>query len=70
LEGLFLLVGRLAGAVGVLIVVAAVAARLVGHYWLGGMQVGTFLQAGIAAMLVGCLGFLAALTAGRARGGR
>ncbi len=66
MESIFLTVGRLAGAAGVLIVIAAVVARLLGHYWLGGLQVGTVLQAGIAAMLVGCLGFLAALTSGRA----
>jgi hypothetical protein len=70
MEGLYLIVGRLAGAAGVLIVIAAVVARLLGHYWVGGLQVGTVLQAGIAAMLVGCLGFLAALTAGRTGGGR
>jgi hypothetical protein len=41
-----------------------------GHYWLGGLQAGTVLQAGIAVMLVGCLGFLAALTSRGASGGR
>ncbi len=69
MEGLYITVGRLAGAAGVLITLVAVAARLMGQYWLGGLQAGTVLQAGIAVMLVGCLGFLAALTSRRASGG-
>jgi hypothetical protein len=44
-----------------LLCVAAVVARVGGRYWLGGFQVGTLLQAGIAVMIVGCLCFLAVL---------
>jgi len=41
--------------------VLAVAGRLSGAYWLGGFQIGTLLQAGMAAMLAACLAYLVAL---------
>jgi hypothetical protein len=53
--------GRLAGLAGVLICAGAVLARLGGAYVMGGFQVGTLLLAGVAAMLVGCLSYLALL---------
>jgi hypothetical protein len=56
---LLLWVGRIGGAVGVLMCVIAVLARIRGVYGLAGFQTGTVLLAGIAAMLVGCLGYLA-----------
>lgn len=52
---------RVAGALGVVAMVLAFGARLGGIYWIGGLQVGTLLQAGMAAMLAGCLAYLAAL---------
>jgi hypothetical protein len=54
-------IGRLAGALGVATIIAAVAARLAGAYWLGGYQVGTILQAGMACVLLACLGYTAVL---------
>jgi len=39
----------------------AVGGRLSGLYWLAGFQMGTILQVGIAMVLVGCLGYVAAL---------
>lgn len=54
-------IGRLGGVLGVLLIVAAVLARFRGTYSLAGFQVGTLLLAGIAAMVVGCLGYLAFL---------
>jgi hypothetical protein len=36
--------------------------RLAGMFWIGGMQAGTLMQAGTAAMIAGCLAFLAVLT--------
>jgi hypothetical protein len=54
--------GRLAGLAGVLVCAVAVVARVIGAFWLGGFQVGTLLQVGVAAMVLGCLSFLAALT--------
>jgi hypothetical protein len=66
-EKLLLWIGRLGGVVGVIMCAVAVWARLRGSYTLAGFQVGTLLLAGMAAMLVGCLGYLAAV-AERRRG--
>ncbi len=54
--------GWVAGVCGVLLCLVAAVARLRGAYWIGGFQAGTLLQVGIAAMIFGCLCFLAALT--------
>ena len=54
-------IARLAGIAGVLVMVLAVLVRLSGDYWLGGFQVGTILEAGMAMTLVACLGYIAAL---------
>ncbi|TMG82806.1 MAG: hypothetical protein E6H78_13885 [Betaproteobacteria bacterium] len=61
---LFMWVGRVGGVAGLLLSVASVLARFRGTYNLAGFQVGTLLLAGIAAMVVGCLGYLAALAEG------
>jgi hypothetical protein len=58
---LLLWIGRIGGTVGVLLCVIAVLARTRGMYGLAGFQVGTVLLAGMAAMLAGCLGYLAAV---------
>lgn len=62
MDHLLLWTSRAAGVSGVLLCVVAVVARFNGRYLLGGFQVGTLLQAGIAAMIAGCLGFLVVLT--------
>jgi hypothetical protein len=62
MQELLVWVGRLAGVAGVALCAVAVVARLVGAYWLGGFQVGTLLQIGVAGMVLGCLCFLTALT--------
>ncbi|MGE5116918.1 MAG: hypothetical protein ACM3N6_10560 [Betaproteobacteria bacterium] len=67
MEQLLLWIGRLAGWIGVLVVAAAVAARLTGTWVLGGYSVGTMLQGGMAAMLLACLAYCASL-AERSRG--
>ena len=54
-------IARIAGVAGVAVMALAVIARLGGAYWLGGFQIGTLLQAGMAATLLACLGYLAAL---------
>lgn len=54
-------IGRSAGIVGLALFGLAVEARLAGMYWIRGFQVGTVLQAGMACMLVACLGYVAAL---------
>jgi len=60
-EKLLLWIGRLGGIAGVILCAVAVLARLRSVYNLAGFQVGTFLLVGIAAMVVGCLGYLAAI---------
>lgn len=62
MKRLLLWIGRLGGIVGVLLSAVAVLVRLRGMYSVAGFQVGTLLLAGMAAMLAGCLGYLAALT--------
>jgi hypothetical protein len=57
--------GRIAGFLGAATFLAAITARLFGVYWFGGFQVGTLLQAGVAAMVFGCFLLLVVL-AGRA----
>lgn len=61
-EILFLWIGRLAGLVGVAACLIAIGVRLAGGFWIAGFQVGTLLQAGIAAMVFGCLAHLVVLT--------
>lgn len=63
MENLLLWIGRLAGAGGALLCVVAALARVTGRYWLGSFQLGTLFQAGIAAMVVGCLCLLLVLLA-------
>jgi len=61
MRALLMWIARVAGIAGVAVIVLAVAWRLGGAYWLGGFQVGTILQAGMAATLVSCLAYVAAL---------
>lgn len=60
-----LLLGRLAGVVGFLLIAVAAAARLAGGYWLAGFQVGTLMFAGTAALVAGCFALLLVLTSRR-----
>jgi hypothetical protein len=62
---LLLWIGRLAGALGVLLSAAAVLARFSGAYTLGSFQVTTLLQGGTAAMVLACLGYIASMSEGR-----
>jgi hypothetical protein len=66
MDKLLLWVGRLAGLIGVVLSVAAFAGRVTGTWAIGGFQIGTVLQAGVAAMVLGCLAYCANL-AERAR---
>lgn len=59
--GIILRLGQLSGIVGALLCLASVIFRLKGAYWLGSFQVGTLLQAGIAAMVFGCFCLLVVL---------
>jgi len=61
MEVLLVALGRLAGIAGAVVCAIAGVARLTGAYWLGGFQVTTLLQVGVALMVLGCLCFLAVL---------
>lgn len=56
---LLLWLGRLAGLGGAFTCALALGARLSGSYWVAGLQVGTLLHAGSAAMIFAALCFLA-----------
>jgi hypothetical protein len=58
---------RGAGVVGVLLCAVSFLLRASGVWLVGGFQVGTVLQVGMAGMILGCLAYLAVLVDG-ARG--
>ena len=61
MQAALLWIGRLAGLLGVLLVIAAILRRISGTYYLGGLQIGTVLQGGIAVTLLACLAYLIVL---------
>ncbi|MEO7150112.1 MAG: hypothetical protein ABIX46_00140 [Burkholderiaceae bacterium] len=61
MNNLLLWIGRSAGLAGALVCVIAVLTRLSGTFWLAGLQVTTWLLAGMALMLGACLSYVAAL---------
>ena len=61
MSNLLILIGRLAGILGVLLGAASVAARAMGIFFIGSLQVGTLLQASIASMVLGALAYAAAV---------
>lgn len=66
MNNLLLWIGRLAGAAGALVCLTAVLVRMSGNFWLGGLQVTTWLLGGMALMLGACLSYVAALAEARA----
>jgi hypothetical protein len=61
LNNLLRWLGRSAGVIGVLLCAVSFLARAVGVWTIGGFQIGTVLQAGMAGMILGCLAYLAVL---------
>jgi len=61
LQKFLLWVGRLAGLLGVLICAVAILARLGGTFQVMNFATWTVFQAGVATMVLGCLGYLALL---------
>jgi hypothetical protein len=59
MSALLLWIATLAGVAGVLLSMVAVGDRIGGAFWLGGFQSGTLLLAGMAAMLLACLSYIA-----------
>lgn len=55
-------IGQLAGLVGIALCVGSGVARLSGMHWLGRFETLTILQAGIAGLALGCFCLLLALT--------
>lgn len=51
-------IGRLAGIGGALLCTVSLAVRFTNTYFLGGIPVGTLFNAGIAAMVLGCLAYV------------
>ena len=52
-------IGRLAGCLGILVCAIALLARITGTWAVGGIQIGTLLQLGMAAMILACLAYCA-----------
>jgi hypothetical protein len=61
-ENSLVLLGRIAGFVGILMCLTSGVARLSGMHWLGGFETLTLLQGGIAGMVFGCFFLLLALS--------
>jgi hypothetical protein len=68
MEMILIRLGAGAGILGLLLCLVAAAARLSGRFFVGGMQAGTLMQAGTAAMIAGCLAYLVVLTRRSSRG--
>jgi hypothetical protein len=69
MNGLLIWVGRVAGLVGLVAVGGAVTLRLAGVWHLGALQIGTLLNAGIAAMVLGTWAYAASLAERNGSGG-
>jgi hypothetical protein len=61
MNSLLLWVGRIAGVLGLGAMVCAVALRLSGIWYVGGLQTGTLMNAGVAAMVVGAWAYAASM---------
>lgn len=58
---LLIWIGRLAGLVGLAAVVCAVVLRATGSWHVGGLQIGTLLNGGIAALVLGAWAYAASI---------
>jgi hypothetical protein len=67
MNSLLMWTGRVVGLVGAVTACAAVLTRAAGMWHLGSLQIGTVLQAGVAAMVLATLAYVAAM-AERGRG--
>ncbi len=62
---LLIWIGRIAGLVGLVTVGCAVMLRAAGMWHLGGLQLGTLLNAGVAAMVLGTWAYAASIAEGK-----
>jgi hypothetical protein len=67
MNNFMLVLGRLLGFLGLLISALSMGARMFGNFFVAGFQIGTLFQAGLGAMIAGCLCLLIVLTS-RSRG--
>jgi hypothetical protein len=58
---LLIWIGRIAGLIGLAAVGGAVMLRAAGMWYLGGLQLGTLMNAGVAAMVLGIWAYVASL---------
>ena len=63
MEAKLLLIGRIAGLLGLLLVVASVLARVAGVFMVGPLQTGTLLMGGVAGLATGCFLLLWSMSA-------
>jgi hypothetical protein len=68
MQNYILLAGRAAGVLGILMCVVAAAARVTGHFYLGGLSAETLLQAGTAGAAIGNFLLLVARSWGQGQG--
>jgi hypothetical protein len=61
MNSLLIWIGRVAGLLGVGAAGCAVVLRLASVWHVGGLQIGTLLNAGVAAMVLGALAYVASL---------
>ena len=61
MSNLLLWIGRLAGLVGLAAVGCAVMLRVTGTWHLGGLQIGTLMNTGVAAMVFGTWAYAASI---------
>lgn len=62
---LLIWVGRVAGLIGLAAVGGSVMLRASGSWYLGGLQLGTLMNAGVAAMVLGTWAYAASLAEGK-----
>jgi hypothetical protein len=62
MNNFMLMLGRLLGVAGLLISVLSMGARVFGHFFVAGFQIGTLFLTGLGAMVAGCLCLLIVLT--------
>jgi hypothetical protein len=61
MNGLLIWIGRIAGLLGIGAVACAVALRALGTWHLGNLQLGTLMNAGVAAMVLGAWAYVASI---------
>ncbi len=65
---LLIWIGRLAGLVGLVAVACAVVLRVMGTWHLGGLQIGTLMNGGVAALVLGAWAYAASMAERRYAG--